>query len=265
VAEVLELLEVHPGLDPDLGLVELLGPRLDGLEREVVQRAGNHLLLGLHHPHELQHRVLRTHKRNQIKPSPSQNRMAQVSEESGSRRREKGAGNTDLALVVLVDRKAREPVGFNAVSGGGVLLGGAENVTGHGGCSDREGRGAEEEKEEEKGSEHGGELRRSNAHAPGTVCFGLASCGVLHLRAGRKGNLTSRRWVEVVGGCATRSWTRGRYARTHGSCIGWKRRGRSAARPMTEWLGSAKFLFFIWARETFGSLNRSCLAQLSPS
>jgi hypothetical protein len=86
---------------------------------------------------------------------------------------------------VLVDRKAREPVGLKAVGGGGALLGAAENVAVHGGCSDREGRGAEEEKEEEeKGSEDGGELRRGNAHAPGTVCFGFASCGVLLLRAG---------------------------------------------------------------------------------
>jgi hypothetical protein len=58
VAEFLELLEVEPWLDPDLGLVELLPPGLDGLEREVVQRAGHHLLLGLHHAHELQQRVL---------------------------------------------------------------------------------------------------------------------------------------------------------------------------------------------------------------
>jgi hypothetical protein len=59
VAEFLELLEVEPWLDPDLGLVELLPPGLDGLEREVVQRAGHHLLLGLHHAHELQQRVLK--------------------------------------------------------------------------------------------------------------------------------------------------------------------------------------------------------------
>jgi hypothetical protein len=56
------------------------------------------------------------------------------------------------AVVVLVDRKAHEPIDLGVVGSDGVLLGAAENVTGHGGCSDREGHGAEEEKEEETGS-----------------------------------------------------------------------------------------------------------------
>ena len=58
--EFLEILEVKPWLDPDLGRVDLLLPRLDGLEREVVQRAGHHLLFGLHHAHELQQLVLKS-------------------------------------------------------------------------------------------------------------------------------------------------------------------------------------------------------------
>jgi hypothetical protein len=85
VAEVLELLEVHPGLDPDLGLVELLGPRLDRLEREVVQRAGDHLFLGLHHAHELQQRVLQVPGEEPNRPQ-NQNRAAPPSEESGTTR-----------------------------------------------------------------------------------------------------------------------------------------------------------------------------------
>jgi hypothetical protein len=53
-------------------------------------------------------------------------------------------------------------VGLDAVSGGGVLLGAVENVAGHGGCSDHEGRGAEEEKEEEEiGSGDGEDSRNS--------------------------------------------------------------------------------------------------------
>jgi hypothetical protein len=42
------------------------------------------------------------------------------------------------AVVVLIS--------LGAVGSGEVLLGAAENVAGHGGCSDSEGRGAEEKK-----------------------------------------------------------------------------------------------------------------------
>lgn len=58
--EFLEILEVELWLDPDLGRVDLLLSRLDGLKREVVQRAGHHLLLDLHHAYELQQRVLKS-------------------------------------------------------------------------------------------------------------------------------------------------------------------------------------------------------------
>lgn len=70
---------------------------------------------------------------------------------------------TDLALVVLVDGEAAEPVGFGAVGGGGVLLHAAEDVAGHG-CSDR---GTEEHQEEEEADRRGsgGESGRGNAHA----------------------------------------------------------------------------------------------------
>uniref|UniRef100_A0A8R7P4J0 Uncharacterized protein n=1 Tax=Triticum urartu TaxID=4572 RepID=A0A8R7P4J0_TRIUA len=55
--EVLELLEVLPGLLPHLGLVELLGAALLDLDGEVVHAPGHHLLPHLHQPLELQQRV----------------------------------------------------------------------------------------------------------------------------------------------------------------------------------------------------------------
>jgi hypothetical protein len=58
-------------------------------------------------------------------------------------------------------------VGLGALGGDEVLLGTAENVAGHGGCSDCEGHGAEEEKEEEEtGSGDGGD----SCHSLGWHC-----------------------------------------------------------------------------------------------
>jgi hypothetical protein len=57
--EILELLEVLPRPLPHLGLVQLIGAagflHLDG---EVVHEPAHHLLPHLHHPLQLQHRVL---------------------------------------------------------------------------------------------------------------------------------------------------------------------------------------------------------------
>jgi hypothetical protein len=63
---------------------------------------------------------------------------------------------------VLVDGEAAEPVGFGAVGGGGVLLDAAKDVACHGCCSDREGRGGEEEEAEgaRRSVWGGGELHR---------------------------------------------------------------------------------------------------------
>jgi hypothetical protein len=51
-------------------------------------------------------------------------------------------------------------VGLSVVGGGGVLLGAAKNVTGHGGCSDRKGCRAEEEKEEMRSGDGGDSRHR---------------------------------------------------------------------------------------------------------
>jgi hypothetical protein len=64
-------------------------------------------------------------------------------------------------------------VDLGTVGDDGVLLSAAENVAGHGGCSDREGRGAEEEKEEEMGS---GDVGNSH-HSLGWHCrHGMRMC-----------------------------------------------------------------------------------------
>lgn len=186
VAELLELLEIEPRLDPDLGLVHLLPPRLEGLEREVVQRAGHHLLLRLHHPHELQQRVLQApHPEN---PHKFSTHKIATGEEAREREGGGGGRGLHLALVVLVDGEAGERVGLDAVGGGGGVVRAAEDVAGHG-----EGRGADEEQggggggdgeEEEEGERSGGgggggPRRRSNAHPKLSLRYGFAlgACG----------------------------------------------------------------------------------------
>jgi len=125
-------------------------------------------------------------------------RIKQIEHTKGTRGTQKAREATDLALVVLVDGEAAEPVGFGAVGGGGVLLHAAEDVAGHG-CSDREGRGTEEHQEEQEADRRGsgGESSRGNAHALvveyGEVwrllCFvGGFYLRLLHLRRQPTGN-----------------------------------------------------------------------------
>jgi hypothetical protein len=64
--------------------------------------------------------------------------------------------------MIKSGRAAVVLISLGAVGSGEVLLGAAENVAGHGGCSDREGRGAKEKKEEEEtGSGDGGDSHHS--------------------------------------------------------------------------------------------------------